>query len=317
MTAHQQRHQLVADVAIARRAVVLVALGEQHREHRVLAGVGVAAAVGEQRQQLGVEALHRGPEAAPGAARAEIAPDERHRQHLGQRAHARQRALDHVAQPRHLVAAGAEYDPQDDLQRQLPHPLQGADRPLPGRQLLVGDRSDRRRERTHPVAVKRRGQQPPLTQVRLPVEQQDRIGAGERRQEVPALAGRRDRRVKPEDVADRVGAREQDHRLLGPVGADRHRVPEAAMGASQKRARAGHPGDRLPGGRGARTGRQLHDGRCYAARAAILLATRVVKPTARVGFRTVGPFLAQATVPMEGCRRRGDGALSADIHPKD
>src|SRR5690349_487856 len=56
-----------------------------------------------------------------------------------------------------------------------------------------------------------------LFRSRVAVGQQDRVLAGERAQELPALARGRDRRVETEDVAHRVGVRDEDHRLLGPV----------------------------------------------------------------------------------------------------
>ena len=83
-------------------------------------------------------------------------------------------------------------------------------------------------------------------------------GPGERAQELPALSRRRDRRIEPEHRADRVGAREQHHRLLGPVRPDRRRVAEAVVDTAQERAGAGHPRERLPDGGRARSRRQVH-----------------------------------------------------------
>ena len=104
-------------------------------------------------------------------------------------------------------------------------------RPCQLDELPRGSSRDHRRERAHPLAVERRLQQPPLAEVLLAVEQQNRVRAGERPQELPALAGWRDRRVEREHLAHRVGAGEQHHRLLGPVGADRGWIPEALVNA--------------------------------------------------------------------------------------
>ena len=166
--------------------------------------------------------------------------------------------LDGVAQAPGLGVAGAEHDPQDDLERQLAHPLERDDAAVPAGELAPRELRHDRTEGAHPVAVKRRRHQPSLAQVGLAVEQQDRMRSGERAQELPALARGRDRWVEAEHFADRVGIGEQDHRLLGPVGPDRDRVAVAAVQPLHERAGARHPADRLPGGGSARTGRQIH-----------------------------------------------------------
>ena len=112
-------------------------------------------------------------------------------------------------------------------------------RPLPRGQLRAGQLADHRRQRPHLLAVERLLEQPPLAQMLLPVDDEDRVRPGERAQELPALAGGGDRRGQREDLAHRVGSAEQDHRLLGPVRADRGRVAEARVHARQERRRAG------------------------------------------------------------------------------
>ena len=63
-------------------------------------------------------------------------------------------------------------------------------------------------------------------------------------------------RGQGEELAHRVGSAEQHHRLLGPVGADRGRVAEAAVHALQEGAGPAHPGQRLPQRGRARARRQ-------------------------------------------------------------
>jgi hypothetical protein len=113
--------------------------------------------------------------------------------------------------------------------------------------------------------VERRLDESPLAQVLLAVEHEDRVRPGEGAEELPALPGRRDQRVEPEDLADRVGAREEHHRLVGPVGADGDWIAEALVQALQETRGLNRPPDGLPGGGGARAGRQLHGTRAYAA----------------------------------------------------
>ena len=257
MTADEQRHQLVAQVTVRRGVALLVALLEQDVEHRVAARL--PAPLRHQLEQHLVEALDRHPEAAPGAVSPEVAHHERHRQDLRQRPDRAKRRFDHGAQPRRLApVGGAEHDPQDHFEGQLAHPVKRHHAPVPGAQLAARELGDHRRERAHPLAVERALQQPSLADVLGSVEQQDRVLARERAQELPALAGRRDRRIEPEDLAHRVGVGEQHHRLLGPVGADRDRVAIALVDAAHERRRARHPRDRLPQRRGARAGRELH-----------------------------------------------------------
>ena len=153
---HEQRHELVAQVAVARPVAVLVALLEQHRQHRVVARVGAAA--GDHLEQQRVEALHPQPEAAPRAARAEIALHQRHREHPRHRAHRVERSVDRVAQLRRLaLAADAEHDPENRLERQPLHALERHDAAAPTAQLLARELRDKRLEAR---ASARRGKAP-------------------------------------------------------------------------------------------------------------------------------------------------------------
>ena len=252
---HQQRHELVAEVAVARRVAVLVALLEQHGEHGVVAGIGAAA--GYDLEQQRVEALHPQPEAAPRAARAEIALHERHREHPRHRAHGVERAVDRLSQLRRLaVAADAEDDPEDRLEREPLHALERHHPAAPTAQLLVRQLRDQRLERAHPLAVERRLDQPALTDVLVAVEQRDRVISRERPEELPALAGGRHGGIQPEQLPHGIGMREQHHRLIRPVGPDGDRVAEAPVHPPEEPGRPHGPSDRLPGGRRPGTGRE-------------------------------------------------------------
>ena len=114
MAADEQRHELITDMAVARAAAILIALLQQHREHRV--PPPVARPARQQLKQQPVEPLDRDPEPAPRAARPEVTLDQRHGQHPRQRADAAQRPLDRAAQLRDLgLVARPEHDAQDHL----------------------------------------------------------------------------------------------------------------------------------------------------------------------------------------------------------
>ena len=156
------------------------------------------------------------------------------------------------------LTAGAEDDPEDGLERQPLHALERGHVPVPRAQLLPGELRNGRPEGAHALPVERRLDEPPLAQVLLAVEHEDRVRPGEGPEELPALPGRRDVWVEAKDVADRVRAREEHHRLVSPVGADRDRVAETLVHAPQEARGLHRPSDGLPGGGGARAGRQLH-----------------------------------------------------------
>ena len=139
-----------------------------------------------------------------------------------------------------------------------PHPLERDHAAAPRAQLRPRELADHRRERAHPRPVKRGLEQPALAQVLFPVEQQDRMRPGERPQELPALAGGRDRRIEAEHLAHGVRMREQHHRLLRPVRADRGRIAKTVVHAAHERRRPRHPRDRLPQGGSAWARRQVH-----------------------------------------------------------
>ena len=131
-------------------------------------------------------------------------------------------------------------------------------RPLHVLSSAPGELGDGGPERAHALPVERGLDEPPLAQVLLAVEHEDRVRPGEGAQELPALAGGRDRRVEPEDLAHRVRVGEEHERLVHPVGPDGDRVAEALVNAPKERRGPHCPPHGLPGGGGARAGRQVH-----------------------------------------------------------
>ena len=256
MAAHQQRHELIAQVLGCGRVAVLIALAQQQRQHRG-AVVGLAAPAGQQFVEQRVEALDRNPEPPPRAPRAQVLHHHGHGQHPGQGSDACQGPLHRGAELGELaLVAGPEDDPEHDLQRERAHALQRVDGAVPGGELGARQLADHGSQRPHLLAVKRLLQQPPLAQVLVAVDDEDRVGAGERAQELPALPGGRDRRGQGEHLAHGVGSAEQHHRLFGPIRADRGRVAEAPVHALQEGAGAAHPSQRLPQRGRARSRRQ-------------------------------------------------------------
>ena len=190
VAADEQRHELVAQVAVGRRPAVLVALLEQERQHRVVARVGrrramMSSSSASKRSTATRKRPHglRGPRSRWTSAIASIRGIERTLSSVVSTA---------CAQPRRLVvAARAEDDAQDDLERQLAHPLERRDAPAPGAQ-LAGARGRRRRGRSARIRSPWNGTciEPALAHVLVAVEEQDRVLAGERAQELPALRPR-------------------------------------------------------------------------------------------------------------------------------
>ena len=289
MPCDQQRDELVSEVAIRGRVAVLVALLEQQVEHRVVAALRAPAR--DEVEQQRVEALDGDAKVAPRAARPEVALHEHHREHARERAHAVERAVDGVAQPRRLVVvARSEQHAHDRLEREVLHPFERHDATAPAAQLLSRELSDGRREGAHALAVERSLDQAALAQVLLAVEHEDRVRAGERTQELPALAGRRDRRIEAEQLTDGGRVGEQHHRLVGPEGADRDRVAEALVDRAQEGRRPRRPRDGLPGGGCARAGRKLHS------------------PSLRREDSRVAPALSGNNLEKWGTTRRWRGA---------
>ncbi len=172
MPGDEQRQQLVAQLGVAHRAAVLVR-GLQQQRHDVVAlgQVRGGAALGDLRIDRAVDAL-------------KLAPERRHAgDALGAERHQGdplEGVGDDVEQPAQLAAqliharplGDAEHRPQDDLHRHRLHAraqrIGLAERPA--LDLPCGDFGHQRAVALHPLAVKRRQQQPALAQVRRVVE---------------------------------------------------------------------------------------------------------------------------------------------------
>ena len=206
--------ELVAQVAVGRRVAVLVALLEQQAEHRVVARARRARRATTSSSSASKRST-ASRKRAPRAARPEVALDQRHRQHPRHRAHAcRASRAPRRAAARPRPRRGRR------TRRAGSSPASGASSARASRRARAScparaGRAPRPAGRTRAMRSPWNGawMQPPLAHVLVAVEEQDRVLAGERPQELPALPGGRDRRVEPEDLAHRVGVREQHHRL--------------------------------------------------------------------------------------------------------
>jgi hypothetical protein len=219
VTGQQQRHQLVAQLAVAERLVVFVAGLQQHREDVVVAGhVGLSAA---GVNLLVDDAVGRGDElveATPRAARARVL-----------------RAGDLQRQQTQLAGGGIEQAPQrcpdaldplgvvepkdgaeDDLQGDRLHRGSGGERGAvrPGGDLALGDRTHRLPVSLHPLAVEGGQHQPALAHVLGAVEQQHRAVAQQRSQDLVVLAGEQLLGIAGEDRLHRLRVGGDDHRAL-------------------------------------------------------------------------------------------------------
>ena len=145
-----------------------------------------------------------------------------------------------------LPLADAEDGAQDDLQRDRLHPrpqlVRGADRPA--LDLARGDLGHRLAVGLHPLAVEGRQQQLALAHVGLLVEDEDRVLAEDRREDLVALAGVEDARVAGEDLLDRLGVGEHHP---GPLVGDlqREHVAVAGLAGEQHPPRLPRPDRRL------------------------------------------------------------------------
>ena len=238
----QQRGELVAQPSAVARAGAL-----EHGEQRAVVPVAVDPLV-EQRIERPHAAQVGGVRAAPPPPQAH-GEQHRHR-HL-------QRAADRVAQPR---VAAAEHDAQDDLERDRLHPLERLQRParLPARQLVLGHARHRRPPARERLAVEGRQHQPPLLQVLLAVEHEDRARAREGLQERRAGAGAQLIRRRGVDAFDLLRVGGEDERLVRPREPHRERLAVARLGAAHQRRRPRDPLVGLERGGRRRPGRQLH-----------------------------------------------------------
>ena len=259
MAGDEQRHELVAQLAVGHRLPVLVARGEQHREHVVGRLARAPALVDEREDQL-VGALAHVDEARPRRERPEAAAERRQqRQRRGAEV---EQLLERDAQLVELRPGGEpEHRAQDDLERQRLRALVQRE-PLvraPGGDLALGDVLHHADERAHALAVEGGQHQLALRQVLAAVEQQHRARADDRLEHLRALAGVQDAGGRREHLAQLVGLREEDPLALGRSHVDREAVAVAGPAALHERDRARHPAEHVER-REAGPGRQRRGG---------------------------------------------------------
>ena len=264
----QQGHQLVAQLEVGQRPVLLVAGGEQQREHVL---VPVLAELGAARLDLLVDdpvGLGDKPiEATPGAEPVGVLGAG---QLQGQQPRLAGGGVEQLSQrrpdPLHpLAAVDAEDGAQDHLQGDRLH--RGLDCELatagPGGDRALGHSAHRLRVGLHPLAVEGRQQQAALAQVLATVEQQHRAVAEDRLQDRVAAPGEQLLGVAGEDGFDRGRVGGDD---AGPVREpDREVVAVATPAAVEKGGglkqeaadleRPGAPGSRRQCGVFGRSGR--------------------------------------------------------------
>jgi len=118
VTGHERRHELVAQLDLAQRAAVLVASGEQEREHVIPLHISLAAVFDElEDQPVGELLLSRAPARRSSPRHRRQRPQQFERSGAGPEQR-RERVPDCIQLPALLQA---EHDAQDDLER---HPLQ-------------------------------------------------------------------------------------------------------------------------------------------------------------------------------------------------
>ncbi len=256
-----ERHELVAQLMVGERLALLVAGGEQHREH-VAAPVAVSGrpALADDRVHLAVDHPHHRGEHPLGLEMARVAQlheqvQGRHRggQHSPQRlAHP---ALGGGGVRRH---ADAEDPAHDHLERHRLHPRRERERlaERPVVDLLARDVGDHRHVALDGLAVKRRQQELALAHVARADRGEHRVGPEDRAQR--RLAGERGRigGVGLEQRAQMVGVAGDDERLAARGHADLPHVAVPPLGAQ----REGHrpPGEAQPLQRGRQPGCGRH-----------------------------------------------------------
>ena len=257
MAGHQQGHQLVAQLLLRHRRAVLVARGEQHRQHVVaLLGVGLGAALVDQLEQQGVDVVAALQELLEAAAALE---EREHRRRVVAQLEVLRQGVPDRVQPR----AGVEPEDraQDHLERERLEAGVERDRLVerPGRYLALGHLLEQAAERRHPLAVERGQHQLALGEVGALVEQDHGVHAYDRLEDARALAGMQHVGRGGEDLLDvrRVG---QVDRRRGLEEAEREALAVARAAALEERDAARPPRERLNGARGARTGGQVRHG---------------------------------------------------------
>ena len=235
-----QRHQLVAQLVIGEGLAVLVAGGEQQREH-VGAAIAVpgGAPLADHRVHLAVDHRHHRREHALGLGVARVA----HLHQQVQRRHGRgQHAPQRLAHPALGVAgdrsrADAEDPAHDHLEGHRLHPGRQRERLThrPAVDLLLGDVGDHLHVALHRLAVKRRQQQLALAQVARADRGEHRVRAQDRPQRRLAGQRRRIRGIGRQQRADVVGvAGDRRTPRLGSGTRSCHTSPNRRWAASAK-----------------------------------------------------------------------------------
>ena len=242
MPGDEQGQQLVAHLLVAHRAAVLVAGADQHREDVVaLLQIPGPPPLGDLAVDQLVDPVD--PPAEGPSRRTRCGPDQEHRQEepwVGGEVEEVAQRVAQLGQP--LALADAEDGAQDDLQRDRLHPraqLVGGPR-WPALDLACGDLGHRLPVALHPLAVEGRQQQATLAHVRLLVEDEDRVAAEDRGEDLVSLAGVEDARVAGEDLLDRLGVGEHHPgALVGDL--QREHVAVAVLAGEQHPPRLARP----------------------------------------------------------------------------
>jgi peptidylprolyl isomerase len=245
----EQRHELVAQLAIGHRPAALVAGGEEHREHVVGLLARAAALVDQGEDQL-VGAVAHVDEARPGRQRPEAAAEGRQqRQRRGAEVEQLLERDAQLVEPR--AGREAEDRAQDDLERQRLRALVQDERlaGAPAVDLARGDLLHQSDERPHPLAVEGGQHELALRQVLAPVEQQHGARPDDVLEHARALAGVQHVGRRGEDLADLVGLGDEDPLALGRAQVDREAVAETAARVLHERDRAHDPAEHVERGR--------------------------------------------------------------------
>ena len=259
MARDEQRHELVAQLLRRHRRAVLVAGREQQRQD-VVALRAVAAALLDEREELGVGLRAGAQEAPPRRAGPEVALHRREQAHgVGSDGQQGAQVLAQAIEPCPLLQA--EDRAQDDLERErLQARVEGDPlAPRPTLDLGGGDLGHDRGQPRDLLAVEGRQHETPLGQVGVLVEQDHRVAADQRLEDARAAARMQDLRGRREDLLDLVGVREHHERRRGDQANGEARA-EARAAAFEEGDRPRPPAHRLQPGRSPRSRRQRRGG---------------------------------------------------------
>ena len=240
MTRGEQRHELVAELAIGHRRAGLVPRLEQEREDVLPGPVGAARGDLAEDQLVGARDL-----ALEDVVRREAEELAAERGHHRERAEGRHLPIEdghqrvaERARPR--LVLHAEHGSKDDLEGDPLHEGVNLDlHATPGRaKRALGDVDHRLAVRGHPIAVERRHQETPLPEVLRAVEQEHAPRSQQRLERRVGLAGSEDLGVGGEDLLHDLRMREA--RLLAEdQGVDLERVAVLALAELEELDRAG------------------------------------------------------------------------------